>query len=202
MTAEPTDPDDDWAMLQGAWRAAELEPDGVDLRVSVAREKRRLVRDGVLEAIVAIAAAAIFAWLARGADETGRMLLTALAILALLSPVATTLWRRAIWAAGGESLRDYAAFLRKRAVFGLWVGRAGYLGGPIGVAVGAGLSLIGVGFGSAVDPGAIRTLLAVAGVGLVASIAWSLGEARRSRHILQVLDAQHARGVEEPAGRL
>jgi hypothetical protein len=128
-----------------------------------------------------------------------RLVLIALALLALASPIATHVWRRAIWASCGETLRDHAALLRKRALFGLWAGRVGYLGGPVGLAIGAWLGLVIDGASSDVDTAAAGSMLIPAVAIFIAAIAWSLHETRRSRRMLEALDALDAQGQGEPA---
>lgn len=199
MTARSTQTHDDWALLQDAWRTSAAEQGAAELEARLVREKRRLARNGVIEAMIAVCAAAIFVWLTGSADEMGRPVLVALALLALASPIATHVWRRAIWASCGETLRDHAALLRKRALFGLWAGRAGYLGGPVGLAIGAWLGLVIDGASSDVDTAAAGSILIPAVAIFIAAIAWSLHETRRSRRMLEALDALDAQGQGEPA---
>ena len=149
------------------------------------------------EAALSIVSAAIFVWWATDARGFGRVVLLALSAFAIAMPAVTALVRRSVWRAQADTAESYRNFLRRRARLGLLFARLGYIGGPLGIAVG--FSLAGPLGIRASAPGGTGALV-VACLAFVAACGWSLLEARKWRLVLERLDAFRNDGFDDDLG--
>ena len=184
----------DWTNLQGAWRAGPEDRETRDrFRDMAAREKKRLQYEIGGEAALSLVSAAIFGWWATDAEGWARIALFAMSGFAMATPIVTSLVRRSVWRAQADTVESYRHFLRRRARLGLVLARLGYIGGPLGVAMGVLLA----------EPLGVRetgvsglTLIAVASLALIGMCWWSLREARKWRRTLETLDTLKDEGVD------
>ena len=188
----------DWTNLQGLWRERSDERETLEhFRTLAAREKKRLHYEIAAEAALSIVSAAIFVWWATDARGFDRVVLLALSAFAIAMPAVTALVRRSVWRAQADTAESYRNFLRRRARLGLLFARLGYIGGPLGIAVG--FLLAGpLGIHTSV-PGGTGALV-VACLAFVAACGWSLLEARRWRLVLERLDAFRNDGFDDDLG--
>jgi hypothetical protein len=188
----------DWTNLQGLWLERPDEGETLEhFRALAAREKKRLRFEIVGEAALSIVSALIFLWWAMDARGFGRVALLALSALAIAMPAVTALVRRSVWRAKADTLESHRTFLRRRARLGLLFARLGYIGGPLGIAVG--FSLAGpLGIRASV-PGGTGALV-VACLTFVAICGWSLLEARKWRLVLKRLNAYSNDGLNDDPG--
>ena len=188
----------DWTNLQGLWRERSDERETLKhFRTLAAREKKRLQYEIAAEAALSIVSAAIFVWWATDARGFGRVTLLALSALAITMPAVTALVRRSVWRAQADTAESYRNFLRRRARLGLLFARLGYVGGPLGIAVG--FSLAGPLGVRASVPGGTGALV-VACLAFVAVCWWSLLEARKWRLVLERLEAFKNDGLDDDLG--
>jgi hypothetical protein len=189
---------DDWTNLQGAWRERPGDRETLGhFRALAAREKKRLQYEIAGEAALSIVSAAVFAWWASDARGFGRVALFALSAFAIAMPAVTALVRRSVWRAQADTVESHRTVLRRRARLGLLLARLGYVGGPLGVAVG--FYLAGpLGIRAPVPGGA--GVLVVACLAVVAGCGWSLLEARKWRLVLERLDAFRNDGLDADLG--
>jgi hypothetical protein len=184
----------DWTNLQELWRERSDERETLEhFRTLAAREKKRLQYEIVGEASLSIVSALIFLWWAMDARGFSRVTLLGLSAFAIAMPAVTTLVRRSVWRAQADTVESYRHFLRRRARLGLMLARLGYVGGPLGVAMGVLLA----------EPLGVRetglrglTLVAVASLALIGMCWWSLREARKWRRTLETLDTLKDEGVD------
>lgn len=188
----------DWTHLQGLWRERSDERETLEhFRTLAAREKKRLQYEIAAEAALSIVSAAIFVWWAMDARGFGQVALLVLSTLAITMPAVTALVRRSVWRAQADTADSYRNFLRRRARLGLLFARLGYIGGPVGIAVG--FSLAGpLGIHVSVPGG--TAALVVACLAFVAACGWSLLEARKWRLVLERLDAFKNDGLDDELG--
>ncbi|MGA0055054.1 MAG: hypothetical protein ACO3JI_08500 [Steroidobacteraceae bacterium] len=188
----------DWTNLQGLWRERSDERETLEhFRTLAAREKKRLHYEIAAEAALSIVSAAIFVWWATDARGFGRVVLLALSAFAIAMPAVTALVRRSVWRAQADTAESYRNFLHRRARLGLLVARLGYIGGPLGIAVGFLLAgPLGI---RASAPGGTGALV-VACLAFVAVCGWSLLEARKWRLVLERLDAFRNDGFDDDLG--
>jgi hypothetical protein len=188
----------DWTNLQGLWRERSDERETLEhFRTLAAREKKRLQYEIAAEAALSIVSTAIFVWWATDARGFGRVVLLALSAFAIAMPAVTALVRRSVWRAQADTAESYRNFLRRRARLGLLFARLGYIGGPLGIAVGFLLAgPLGIHTSVPGDTGA----LVVACLAFVAVCGWSLLEARKWRLVLERLDAFRNDGFDDDLG--
>ena len=177
----------DWMNLQAIWRERSEDRKKLEhFRTLAVREKKRLQYEIAWEAALSIVSAGIFAWWATDARGFSQLALLMLSAFALATPVVTALMRRSVWRAQADTLESYRTFLRRRARLGLLLARLGYIGGPLGVAVGFFLAgNLGI---RTPTPGGTG-VLALACLVLVALCGWSLLQARKWRLVLKRLEA-------------
>ena len=177
----------DWTNLQGLWRERPDERETLEhFRALAAREKKRLQYEIVGEVSLSIVSALIFLWWAMDARDFSRVTLLGLSAFAIAMPAVTTLVRRSVWRAQADTVESHRTFLRRRAQLGLLFARLGYIGGPLGVAVGFSLAgPLGIRASVPGDTGA----LVVACLAFVAVCGWSLRESRKWRLVLERLEA-------------
>jgi hypothetical protein len=185
----------DWTNLQGLWRERPNERETLEhFRALAAREKKRLQYEITAEAALSIVSAAIFAWWATDARGFSQVALLVLSAFAIAMPAVTASVRRSVWRAQTDTLESYRAVLRRRARVGLLLARLGYIGGPLGVAVGFFLAgPLGI---RASVPGGTGALI-VACLALIAVCWWSLLEARKWRLVLERLNVYTKDGVND-----
>ena len=188
----------DWTNLQELWRERSDERETLEhFRNAAAREKKRLQYETAAEAALSIVSAAIFAWWATDARGFGRVALFALSALAITMSAVTALVRRSVWRAQADTTESYRNFLRRRARLGLLFARLGYIGGPLGIAVGF---LLAGPFGIHTSVPGDTGALVVACLAFVAVCGWSLLEARKWRLVLERLDAFRNDGFDDDLG--
>jgi hypothetical protein len=177
---------DEWTALQQAWQSRGDRPGSHTVyRQNVDREKRRVILEASLEAIVSLSCGAIFVWWAINARGVETYILIVLAVLSIATLAGTVLLRRTLWRAQADTLAGYRSFLRRRAQLGLLFNRLGYTGGPLGLATGLGLGWT-FEFQSAVA-GLSNVSLVLAVIALSAACWWAMREARKWRRILDQL---------------
>ena len=183
-----TNQNDEWTLLQEAWRAradAAGESDGI--RARLAREKTRLYLEMGSEAVVSLACAAIFLWWSLGADGAERIVLTGLSIFAVLTLAFTIGLRWRLWRAQADTMASFRTFMVRRAKLGLAFSRIGYVGGPLGVALGL---VLGRHFGAQPSGTELSgSIAALALLALAAACWWSMRQARKWRLVLTQLRA-------------
>ena len=184
---------DDWSDLQSAWRQDRSEPDegfAERLRAQVRRERARSRVEAIAEAAVSLFCAIVFLWWASGATGGARLLFLALAIATFASLLVTSALRRSLWRAHGASAAEYRSLLRRRAQLGLTFARMGYIGAPLGVAMGFAVAR----FTGRPAPAGAEGLTSVIAVIACATLAmgwvWALREARRHRNTIKTLTAE------------
>lgn len=184
----------DWTSLQGAWRARPEDRETRDrFRDMAVREKTRLRYEICGEAALSFVSAAVFAWWATDAEGWARIALFAMSAFSIATLIVTSVMRRSVWRAQADTMESYRHFLRRRARLGLMLARLGYVGGPLGVAIGVLLA----------EPLGVRetgvrglTLITVASLALIGMCWWSLREARKWRRTLDTLDTRKDDGVD------
>ncbi len=188
----------DWTNLQELWSERSGERETLEhFRNLAAREKKRLQYEIAAEAALSIVSAAIFVWWAMNARGFGQVVLLALSAFAIAVPAVSALVRRSVWRAQADTAESHRSFLRRRALLGLLFARLGYIGGPLGIAVGFLLAgPLGIHASVPGDTGA----LVVACLAFVAVCGWSLLEARKWRLVLERLDAFKNDGFDDDLG--
>ena len=184
----------DWTDLQGVWRSRSEDRETRErFRALAAREKTRLQYEIGGEAALSFFSAAIFTWWATDAEGWARIALFAMSAFSIATLIVTSVMRRSVWRAQADTMEAYRHFLRSRARLGLVLARLGYVGGPLGVAIGVFLA----------GPLGVRetgvrglTLIAVASLALIGMCWWSLREARKWRRTLDTLDTRKDDGVD------
>lgn len=183
-----TDQNDEWTLLQEAWRTrADAAGESDCIRTRLAREKTRMYLEMGSEAAVSLACAGIFLWWSLGAEGAERAVLTGLSILAVLMLTVTTALRWRLWLAQADTMASFRTFMFRRAKLGLAFSRMGYVGGPLGVALGL---VLGRHFGvqpSGAELSGSSTALAL--LALAAACWWSMRQARKWRLVLVQLRA-------------
>ena len=188
----------DWANLQRVWRKQPDDRTKLEhFRTLATREKKRLQYEIAWEAVISIVSASIFAWWATDARGFSQVALLVLSAFAIAMPAVTALMRRSLWRAQADTLESYRTVLRRRARVGLLLARLGYIGGPLGVAVG--FLLAGALDIRTPTPGGTGVLI-VACLVVVALCGWSLLEARKWRLVLERLHALKNDGLEDDLG--
>jgi hypothetical protein len=196
-----TEDGEEWARLQAAWRAQPMPDDAAArYRARAARERRSAFAEAALESTLALACAAAFAWWAGDMAGVERVILIVLALGSIASVPVALLMRRALWQAYGDTMAGHVAFLRRRARLGLWFARFGYLGGPLGAAVGA--ALAGLGDFSILPEQGRGALIALGVAGLIAGCWWSVRKARGFQRSLAELHAADAHDPQNGADPL
>jgi hypothetical protein len=183
------DLDDQLEAMRAAWRAA---PGGDlsirQLRAQVRQEQRAMCQEAWFEALISLAAGAIFAFWASRAEGVVQAIFIGLAVFAIAWPAITIHLRRKVWQMQAETVETYRSFVRGRSQTGLFVARVGHLGGPLGLVIGLGLGRAGVlpNFGVQSHPAVIW----IAAATFLLLWGWSMRAAWRHKRTLANLRAQ------------